>query len=250
MIENGQPDGGYLLHYGGDRIPFRIEFRPRKHLAISVLPEMQVEVVAPTGTPLDAIFARVEKRAKWIAKQLRFFEQYQPTQPKPSFVSGETHLYLGRQYRLKVTKGASDSVRLIGKYFQIATSDRTATHIRGLLEGWYRDHARNVFTNRMQSCVQSIASLGLKEPPKLIIRRMEKRWGSCTAAGTILLNTELVKTPIHCIDYVIVHELCHLKQPNHGKAFYRLLTRCMPDWEARKMRLEAVTLADLKEAEA
>src|SRR5438309_6771177 len=108
MIEDGEPDGGYLLSYAGQRIPFRIEYRPRKHLAISVLPDLRVEVVAPVGSPLGAILPRVQKRAGWIFRQLRFFEQYQPTQPEPSFVSGETHLYLGRQYRLKVTQGTAE----------------------------------------------------------------------------------------------------------------------------------------------
>jgi predicted metal-dependent hydrolase len=243
MIENGQPDGGFFLHYGGQRIPFRVEYRCRKHLAISVLPDQRVEVIAPAGTSLDAILSRVEKRAGWISKQLQFFEQYQPTQPGPSFVSGETHLYLGRQYRLKVTEGREESVRLVGKFFQVVARRRSDTiRVRDLLDGWYREHARRLFATRLEACVEGIASLDLAEPPKLIVRKMEKRWGSCTAAGTILLNLDLVKAPVHCIDYVIVHELCHIKEPNHGKAFYRLLTRCMPDWEVRRKRLEAVTL--------
>jgi predicted metal-dependent hydrolase len=243
MIENGHPDGGYVLHYGGQRIPFRIEYRPRKYLAISVLPDLRVEVVAPAGTALDAILLRVEKRAGWIARQLRFFEQYQPTQPRPSYVSGETHLYLGRQYRLKVQEGSPECVKLVGRFLHVHTTCREdGERVRSLLEGWYRAHAKQVFAHRLEGCLESIRSLGLWAAPNLVIRKMGKRWGSCTRAGNILLNLELIKVPVHCIDYVIIHELCHLKVHSHGKAFYRLLTRCMPDWESRKRRLEAVTL--------
>jgi predicted metal-dependent hydrolase len=243
MIKDGQADGGYLLHYGGQRIPFRIEYRPRKHLAISVLPDLRVEVVAPSGTSLDAIFPRVEKRAGWIARQLRFFEQFQPTRPGPSFVSGETHLYLGRQYRLKVTEGTPESVKLVGRYFRVEVGTLNDTgRVWELLDGWYREHARRVFDLRLAGCMESTTPLRLAEPPRIVVRRMAKRWGSCTTTGSVILNLDLVKAPVHCIDYVIVHELCHLKVHNHGKAFYRLLSRCLPDWEGRKQRLEAATL--------
>jgi predicted metal-dependent hydrolase len=243
MIENGQPDGGFVLHYGGQRIPFRIAYRPRKHLAISVLPNLRVEVVAPVGTTLEAILPRVERRAGWIVRQLRFFEQYQPAQPGPSYASGETHLYLGRQYRLKVADGTPESVKLVGRFFRVAVRTPSDTgRVRELLDGWYREHAWRVFDQRLAGCLEATTPLRLAEPPRIVVRRMAKRWGSCTKAGNVILNLDLVKAPVHCIDYVIVHELCHLKVHNHGKEFYRLLARCMPDWQARKRRLEAVAL--------
>ena len=111
------------------------------------------------------------------------------------------------------------------------------------LEAWLQDHAERIFRHRLKAAVDSTRSLGLKTRPNLLVRKMERRWGSCTKAGNILLNVKLIKAPIHCIDYVIMHELCHLKVHNHGTEFYRLLTRCMPDWEARKRRLESVVIS-------
>ena len=243
MIENGQPVGSYILHHAGKGIPFHVEFRKRTRLAITVHPDMKVEVVAPSGIQLDRVLARVEKRAGWIAKQLRFFEQYQPTQTEPRFISGETHMFLGRQYRLKVREGASEGVKLIGRYFFVWVKDRKdSAAIQPLLGAWYRGHAERLFAHRLKQIIDGTPSLGLKTTPNVMVRKMERRWGSCTKAGNILLNVSLIKAPIQCVDYVIVHELCHLRVHNHGPHFYRLLGRCMPDWESRKKRLEAVII--------
>lgn len=240
MIQNGQPGGGYLLKYGGCEIPFRINQGERSKLTINVFPDMRVEVLAPASKPLDAILARVDRRAQWIVKQWRYFEQYQPTQPERRFVSGETHVYLGRQYRLKVAKTPVSDVKLIGRYFRVRHSDPgDSSAISGLLRDWYVRHALVLFTARADHWLSECRALSLSEPPSLLVRPMTRRWGSCSKKGTITLNVDLVKVPLIYIDYVIVHELCHLKIHNHSPAFYRLLTRCMPDWKQRKERLEA-----------
>ncbi len=243
MIENGRPKGSYLLRYGGLKIPFQVQYRERKNLAITVHPELKLEISAPQNASLERVLAKVDKRARWIARHWRFFEKYRPPQPGRCFVSGETHIYLGRQYRLKVQIGSPEGVKLIGQFLYVKCTDRNdGERVGGLLEDWYRAHAQRVFSHRLQGCIESARSLRLSCIPNMVIRKMTKRWGSCTKKGNILLNLDLVKAPVHCIDYVIVHELCHLKVHNHSPEFYRLLGRCMPDWEARKKRLEAVVV--------
>lgn len=239
MIENGQPGGGYLLSYGGLEVPFQIEYRERKSLAITVHPDQRLEIVAPKGADLDRVLKRIEKRQPWILKQWRYFEQFKPALPQPRYVSGETCLYLGRQYRLKLHEAPSEEVKLIGRFLHIWTRDKAARdHKQQLVEEWYRSHAETLFLARMAMWLEKSSSLRVDEFPRLTIRRMRNRWGSCTKAGNILLNLDLVKTPIHCIDYVIVHELCHRIIHDHSPAYYRLLTRCLPDWQKRKERLE------------
>lgn len=239
MIENGQPGGGYLLRHDGLTIPFRIDFSGRKHLAITVHPEMRLEVDAPAGTDSVAVLARVQKRAKWIATQWRFFEGHQPTLPGPRYIGGETHRYLGKQYRLKVEKADQPSVKLAGRWFVIRTPEPAdADRTKGLLEGWYRARAKAMFPARLAACLRACGSLGLADSPPVMIRKMTHRWGSCTADGRLVLNLDLILTPPTCIDYVITHELCHLKVRDHSPAFYRLLGRIMPDWGSRKERLE------------
>lgn len=243
MIQSRQPGGGYLLTYGGCEIPFRINQGERSELTINVFPDMRVEVLAPASKPLDAILARVDRRARWIVKQWRYFEQYRPTQPERRFVSGETHVYLGRQYRLKVVKAAVSDVKLIGRYFRVQNSDPgDSSGISDLLRDWYVRHASTLFTARVDHWLSECRALSLPDSPTLLIRPMTRRWGSCSKKGTITLNVDLVKVPLIYIDYVIVHELCHLKIHNHSPAFYRLMTRCMPDWRQRKERLEGFQL--------
>lgn len=228
----------YEVKFGKQRIPFKLETRDRTRLAISVHPDRSVTVVAPENRTLDEVLDRVQKRAAWIVKQRSHFDKLHPLTPPRRYVAGETHLYLGRQYRLKLLKDNTIAVRLAGRFFCVHQPDReNRARTKELLESWYREHAKVIFERRMDICLKSTRSLDVPVP-ELVVRKMTRRWGSCTKAGRILLNTELVKTPLHCIEYVIMHELCHLKIHNHSPEYYRLLTRCMPDWERRKQRLE------------
>lgn len=245
MIETRVVGGPHVLKHGSLEIPFRIEFGVRKQLTISVYPEMRLEVLAPKGREVSAVLERVDRKAKWIAQQWRHFERYRPTEPARRFISGETYVYLGRQYRLKVQASQNSSVKLKGKFLQVEHYDsKDRIGLRSLVEEWYCDHAKAIFENRMSACLVNCSSLKLPSPPTLFVRPMTRRWGSCTKKGKITLNIDLVKTPVHCIDYVIVHELCHLKVHDHSPAFYRLLTRVMPDWAQRKARLDSQVWGD------
>lgn len=230
------------ITFGRSQIPFELSIRNVKRLTITVHPDKSVSVVAPEDKSIEEILARVKKRAPWIAKQLDYFEQFQPLPLDKKYVSGETHYYLGRQYRLKVFRANDETVKLIGRFIRVYVKDRNNTErIEELVDRWYLDHAKGIFDKRLQKCLDNAKTLNIKDP-NVKIRRMLKRWGSCTKAGNIVLNTDLVKTPLYCIEYVIMHELCHLRVPKHNQHFYRLLSRHMPDWERRKGRLELFLL--------
>lgn len=227
------------VEYDGENILFEVSYGNRKTMEIAVHPDGRVTVKAPTETTRDTIYARVAKRARWIKKKLEYFRQFEPSVPK-RYVGGETHLFLGRQYRLKLVNSADREVKLKGGYFFVTTPEpHDPTTIRKMLDKWYSDHALSVFQNRLQLCFESVKKLNVPFP-KIGLRRLRKRWGSCGDSGYILLNTELIKTPLYCIDYVITHELCHLKIALHNKNYYRLLNKYMPDWEKRKEHLEKV----------
>lgn len=243
MIENGQQDGGYVLIHDGHSVPFRITRRDRKSLAITVHPDLGLEVVAPKRCSAAEVLERVEKRASWIVRQRRYFTQFHPTLPDSKYFPGETHLYLGRQYRLKVHTDAEECVKLIGRFLHVWVKDRhDRVRIGKAVSAWYSYHANRVLNQRTQLCLGRHPSLRPRSEPRVIVRAMKRRWGSCTKSGTVMLNRDLIKAPIHCVDYVITHELCHLRVHDHSRAFYDLLASYMPDWRQRKSRLEQMVV--------
>ena len=106
-----------------------------------------------------------------------------------------------------------------------------------VLMAWYRRQAARVFPGRLMACAEHPTWRRLPKP-RLLIRSLQKRWGSCGRTGRLTLNVSLIRAPRGCIDYVITHELCHLLVPNHSSKFTRLLDRVMPDWRDRKLQLE------------
>lgn len=224
--------------YGGDEIVFEVLFLSRKTLEIAVHPDSRVVVKAPRGTSAGAIEARLKKRARWIRKQQGYFRQFDPRTTPRRYIGGETHLYYGRQFRLKLVESETDAVKLAKGYFWVFCKERSNHEkVRTLLQFWYSKKAHEKFAESFDRCWTNFERLGLRRP-QVQIRRMKTRWGSLSMSGTLTLNLNLIQAPRECIDYVITHELCHLQHHDHSPAFYRQLEKVMPDWEKRKHKLE------------
>lgn len=234
----------YTVQYGTTLIRYSLHFTHRKTLGITVHPDCTVTVAAPINSALDVVAEKVKQRSRWIVKQQRKFERYLPHLPTRQYVSGETHLYLGKQYRLKVIQTDRQAVKLARGRFCIFTSDPTnKATIKKQLDAWYRAKAHQIFTEQLAHCLKRMAVIGVETKPTLRIRTMQKRWGSCSTSGTILLNLKLIQARKALIEYVIVHELCHLKEHNHNQAYYQLLDRVMPDWQERRDELNLTKVA-------
>lgn len=223
------------IQFGSKTIVFRLEYSGRKSLSITVTPEMDVLVKAPADTSLEKIKEKVKKKGPWIIKQQNFFLSFQPKTPERKFVSGETHLYLGRQYRLQIKIGMEESVKLKGRFIEVTAKEKS--RVKDLLNEWYLKHARTKFHTIAEPLIEKFKIHNV-EPGSIVLRDMLKRWGSCTPKGKIILNPELIKAPKGCIEYVIIHELCHLIHHDHSPKFLELQAREMHDWEKWKMKLE------------
>lgn len=142
---------------------------------------------------------------------------------------------MGRQYLLKIVLGNKDSVKLQGKYIIVYTSDKSK--VKSLVKEWYLLRAKSMLTKIAQPLIETFKKHKIK-PHSIVFREMPTRWGSCTPKGKIILNPELIKAPKGCIEYVIIHELCHLIYHDHTQKFMDLQTKEMPDWEKWKSKLE------------
>lgn len=226
------------VFFGKTEIAFTIRPANRKTLAIHVFPDGSVVTDAPLDATEADVAEKVRRKGAWILKQKRLFASYPPVIPSRQYISGESILYLGRHYRLKVHEGDSRSAKLIGAFLHVShlPSDGTET-VASLVHDWLRARARNTFEALLDRGVAQTAQIGIKDIPQWRMLNTRKRWGSCTKAGTILLNPELVAASKDCIEYVILHELCHLKIRNHSPRYYRLLSQIAPEWEHLRTKL-------------
>lgn len=218
----------------------------RKTMALHVMPDATIEIRVPKWVPKREWIKFVESRADWVIHQQR--EVLDKLLSQPGFADGEQHFYLGAKYSLNVVCASKPAVLLCDK-----GSGEQVLHVRvrfpqepgaiqKALDRWYRVQAKQVFDTRMKQCF-SLFSQEFQEKytlPVITLRRMLRRWGSCSQSGAVTLNVQLIKMPLHCIDYVIVHELCHLLVFNHSPAFYQLMASVMPDWKLRKKLLETL----------
>jgi predicted metal-dependent hydrolase len=223
------------IQFGSKQIDFQIEYSDRKTLGITVTPDMDVLVKAPNDSTISKIEEKLKKKAPWIIKQQSFFLVYHPKTTERKYISGETHLYLGRQYLLKIEESEKESVKLKGKFIEVKTHDKYS--VKQLVKNWYLEHARSKFHATALPLIEKFKKYNV-EPNSIVLREMPTRWGSCTPKGKIILNPELIKAPEGCIEYVIVHELCHLIHHDHTQKFMDLQTKEMKDWERWKSKLE------------
>jgi predicted metal-dependent hydrolase len=228
------------IAYSAHTFDYTAEYSDRATMAITVFPDGGIRVIAPRETSQEEVERRLRKRARWLIRQLLHFEQFRPRAPERRYVGGETHIYLGRQYRLKLRSGAQEAVKLKAGFLHVTARDhRQKRAVKQLVCAWYRDRGRTKITERFAAISARFVTMGCR-PPDPIFRAMPRRWGSWSRRGRITLNPDLIRAPTRCIDYVITHELVHLIHPHHGAAFYELLEALMPDWRSRKQRLERI----------
>jgi predicted metal-dependent hydrolase len=213
-------------------IEFKVIYSGRRTLGISVLPDSSVVVRVPYLTSIKAITRLVQQKADWIIKYRDSYKEKANNKLSGLYITGEIHLFRGKEFVLKIEKSAKAYVRFYDGTIELGllkTDDARA--IKWLLYQGYKNEALVLFPDTLSKVLKKHEAQMFK-PSGLVIRTMKRRWGSCSNKGIITLSTELIKLSDMFIEYVIIHELCHLKHHNHKAGYYKLLTELFPEWKS------------------
>jgi len=218
-------------------IEFKVVYSGRRSIGISVLPDSSVIVRVPYLTSLKTITRIVTDKYYWVIKHRDNYRKLDNSSLNRSYTTGELHLFRGNRSIIQIEKSVMPYVRFNDNTIELGTSktdDEAA--IKRLLYKGYKDEALILFPELLQKVVREHQNQMFK-PAGLIIRTMKRRWGSCSNKGVITLSTELIKLSDLYIEYVIAHELCHLKHHNHGAHYYKLLSEVFPEWKTVRREL-------------
>lgn len=236
-------DATGIVMCGDEEIPYTVVHSKRRTLGIHVYSDARVVVRAPFFTRRSTIKKRIDGKADWIQKKIHDLKALPPREPALQYTEGEQHLYLGSAYPLRIMKGKHSAVVLTPQAIEITVRGEVkAIRIKKILDSWYRVQAVNVFGERIARCVPRVPGVKAKHITRVSIRAMKTRWGSLSRKGSLNLNLALIRAELACIDYVVIHELCHFKRYAHDKKYYALLENILPDWKRYKKKLNGMRL--------
>ena len=222
--------------YGSRIITFNLIYRKRKTMSIEVETTGEVTVIAPVGTSTDDIVEKVKSRAGWIVSKQYESKFINDTKIKREAVSGESYMYLGRNYSLdiRVDENIDNiSVKLFQGKFVVNTYIKDEDLIKKAMEKWYREKT----LAKVKERVSYYSSYFNNEVTTVKVKEQKKRWASCTSKNELLFNWRCVMAPVFVLDYIVVHEMCHMEYKNHSKDFWNRVYAVMPDYEVRKLWL-------------
>jgi predicted metal-dependent hydrolase len=244
------------FYYGNDMIHYDVIRKSQsskvssskavaRKVVIKVHPDQRVVATVPHDATEGSIQEAMLKRARWIWQNIEEFAKQKYYVLPKRFVSGETQFYLGRRYVLKVlidseqvsnVKLSRGKLNVTLKHELSQDNDDRLFKVKPLIDKWYQHKAKSIFHERLNKMLPK--ATWVTGIPSFRVMAMKKQWGSCSTKGNLMLNPHLIKAPKECIDYVILHELCHIAEHNHSEKFWRLLTQVMPNWKEVKAKLD------------
>jgi predicted metal-dependent hydrolase len=206
--------------------PDRIIRSRRRTISLEITKEAALVVRAPMRTPETYIHSLIEQKRAWIEKKIAEIRS-RPAPPERRFVRGGEFLFLGKMYPLEVIEDSDAGISLSDRFY---LGKKRLPEVRGLLQAWYVEKAAAIVPVR----VAGFAAILDYRPKKIRISDTRRRWASCSTSGTLSFCWRLIMAPPEVIDYVIVHELVHIRQPDHSNRFWEKVGQAMPDYERHR----------------
>jgi len=223
----------FSFQYGTATIEYSLIKSERKNVSISIEPNKKIRVKAPLVLSDEEIMKTVMKKSKWITGKLFEMREMENRRYHRQYVNGEAFTYMGRNYSLQLIDDKTikkPTVKLYRGKLYVTTPTRIEEFIRNAIIMWYQDKAKEKIPERVAYYEKFFA----EKRGRIIIKDQKKRWASCTKEGTLTFNWKGIIAPANILDYIIVHEMCHLRYMNHSKEFWEMLGRVLPDYEIRK----------------
>jgi hypothetical protein len=218
-------------------IHYKVIYSRRRSIGISIGPDSGVTVRAPDKTSLKTIENLVQSKSAWIKKHLENHSTLIRISQNSEFKDGEFHYFGGRQYPLRILQTGTSYVKHHEDVIEIGVRLKEDKEmVRLLLEKWYKKMAEELFRKKLEELLSRYSDYNFSNAG-FAVRSMKGRWGSCTSKGRITLSTELIKLDEKYSEYVLLHELCHLKHHNHSSDYYHLLSEIYPEWKSVRKEL-------------
>jgi predicted metal-dependent hydrolase len=219
-------------------IDYKVVYSRRRSIGISVGPDSGVIVRAPYRTSMKSIESLVHSKSGWIRKHLQNYNSSVRINNNKIYSDGAIALLHGREHSIRLIESNKYYVKLTGEVIEIGLKNISENAIAGaMLEKWFRVIAEGIFRKKFEDILIRFKDYRFS-PSEFSVKALKRRWGSCSSKGKITISSELVKLDEIYLEYVILHELCHLRHHNHGKEFYMLLSEVFPEWKQRRSELK------------
>lgn len=221
------------IQYGTQTIEFTVEYRNRRTFEIGIKPPNIITVKSPKNVTEEQIKNVVLSKAKWITKKLNYFKEIEYRKYTKEYVNGESFIYLGRNYSLQIVDDNTlrkPITKLYKGKFYVYSNTREKDKIKASMEEWYRNKTLEKVINSINYYQQYFNV----NPNSIKVKEQKKRWASCNSKRDLMFNWRCSMAPAWVLDYIVVHEMCHMVHMNHSKDFWNLVEKIIPDYKKRK----------------
>lgn len=231
--------------YKKNKINVKVIERKRKNISIRIIPKDKIEIITPVSLSLSYLKNILTQRSQWIIKTLDKFEGRDEGFKERKYEDGEVFYYLGEKYILKIVEDKNISNRKKYAYISIEnkkliinTNNDEKDFIKDQLKKWYKSKSEDIVIERIEKLKKNNQIMNNLSPALIKIKEQKKRWGSCTSQKVIYINSRISMAKVDVIDYILVHEFCHLVYMNHSKDFYNLVGKILPDFKEQEKWLK------------